>query len=110
MTKATRINGDAMRFGRVIQRLRLEQGWSIAELARRSGFNKNYLSLVEKGKNTPSLNLLLQLAEVFHVNASDMLREVEQGRKEARTRRAAAMLTAAGLTPATAPEQERDAD
>jgi transcriptional regulator with XRE-family HTH domain len=99
MTKATHISADAVRFGRVIQRLRLERGWSIAELARRSGFNKNYLSLLEKGKNTPSLNMLFELADIFHVEASDMLREVEQGRKEARARRASAMLAAAGLTP-----------
>jgi transcriptional regulator with XRE-family HTH domain len=101
MTTARHIKADAIRFGKVVQRRRLQEGWSIAELGRRSGFSSKHLSLIEQGRNMPSLNMLLMLAEVFHVDASDMLREFEQSRREAKAHRAATMLAAAGLTPAS---------
>jgi transcriptional regulator with XRE-family HTH domain len=98
MTKAAHISADAATFGRIIQRLRMGQGWTMAEFARRSGFNKNYLSLLEQGKNMPSLNMLFELAEFFRVDASEMVREIEQARRTQKAQRAATMLAAAGLT------------
>lgn len=97
MTKANQVYADADVFGRMIRRLRLSQGWTITELARRSGVNKNHLSMLELGKNTPSLYMLFTLAELFHVEASDMVREIEQERRARKAARAATMLAAAGL-------------
>jgi transcriptional regulator with XRE-family HTH domain len=97
MTKAAYITADAADFGRLIRRLRMAEGWTIAEFARRSGFNKNHLSLLELGKNMPSLNMLFTLAEIFHVDASEMVRKVELARRSRKSARAAAMLAAAGL-------------
>lgn len=96
MTKAARITADAASCGRVLQRLRLTQGWSVAELARRTGFNKNHLRLLERGANMPSLAMLFALAEVFRTDAADIVREVEGARRERRARRAAAMLAQLG--------------
>jgi transcriptional regulator with XRE-family HTH domain len=97
MTKAAYVTADAAEFGRIIRRLRMGEGWTIAEFARRSGFNKNHLSLLELGQNLPSLNMLFSLAEIFHIDASEMVREVEQARRARKAARAAAMLAAAGL-------------
>jgi transcriptional regulator with XRE-family HTH domain len=97
MTRAGRVTADAASFGQVIRRLRLSQGWTMTELARRSGLNKNHLGLLELGKNTPSLNMLFALSDLFRVDACDIVREVEQSRRERRAHRAAAMLAAAGL-------------
>ena len=99
MTKATYVSADSASFGMIIRRLRMAEGWTIAEFARRSGFNKNYLSVLEQGKNTPSLNMLFELAEIFRVDAAEMVREVELARRGRKAARAAAMLAAAGLTP-----------
>jgi len=94
MTKAVQIAADAVTFGKIIRRLRMAEGWTIVEFARRSGFNKNHLSLIELGKNMPSLNMLFVLAEIFRVDAADMVREAESARRERKAARAAAMLAA----------------
>ncbi|HYC90853.1 MAG TPA: helix-turn-helix transcriptional regulator [Thermoanaerobaculia bacterium] len=107
MTKARYLTADAASFGRTLQRLRLAEGWTIVELARRSGFNKNHLRLLELGHNMPSLNILFALAEVFRVDAADIVREVELARRERKARRAATMLAAAGLS---APPEGRGAE
>lgn len=83
---------DAEKFGAIIRRLRLERGWTIRKLAQRCGMNPVYLGVLEAGKNMPSLRTLLELADVLDVNATDIVREVEGPRREARLRRAAALL------------------
>ena len=104
VTKAAYITADAASFAKIIRRLRMAEGWTIAELARRSGFNKNHLSLIELGKNIPSLNMLFELAEIFRVEAAEMVREAELARRERKTARAAAMLAADELKRAGEPE------
>src|SRR5438046_10752810 len=97
MTKAAYITADAASFGGIIKRLRMAEGWTIAEFARRSGFTKNHLSLIELGKNMPSINMLFALGEIFHLDAADMAREVQSARRDGEAKRAAALLAAAGL-------------
>ena len=84
MPKATRRNADAMRFGAIIRRLRQERGWTLQKLSMRCGMNPTYLGVMESGRNIPSLGTLFELADVFNVEASDIVREVEQLRKSAR--------------------------
>jgi transcriptional regulator with XRE-family HTH domain len=75
----------------------MAEGWTITELARRSGFNKNHLRLLELGQNMISMQMLFALADFFRVDAADIVREVEQQRRERKAARAAAMLARAGL-------------
>jgi transcriptional regulator with XRE-family HTH domain len=97
MTKATRVAADAVNFGKILQRLRMAEGWTITELARRSGFNKNHLRLLELGQNMVSVQMLFALADVFRVEAAEIVREVELQRLGRKAARAAAMMTRAGL-------------
>ena len=107
MTQAAYVTADAALFGKMIKRLRMEQGWTIAEFARRSGYHKNHLSVLERGRNIPSLQMLFTLAELFRIDAADMVREVELARRARKAAKAAAMLAAAGLNrTATAAESE----
>ena len=99
MTKARHIYADAASFGRIIRRLRMAEGWTIAEFARRAGYHKNHISMIELGKNTPSLDLLFRLADIFRVDASELVREVEAERRGRKAARAAAMLAAAEAKP-----------
>jgi transcriptional regulator with XRE-family HTH domain len=64
-----------------MNRLRRERGWTLVRLAARLNMNATYLGVLETGKNTPSLDTLLQLADAFGVEAAEMVREVEQARK-----------------------------
>ena len=74
---------DAVRFGAIVARLRLERGWTQAELARLVGMNATHIGVLERGGNVPSLTTILQLAAVLGVEAAEMIREVEAGRKTA---------------------------
>ena len=87
MPKLQATNHDAVRFGTILRRLRVERGWSILTAARRSGMNPNYLGSLEKGGNMPSLDTLLEMADVYGVRAADIVREVEEARREARAQR-----------------------
>lgn len=48
--------------GRKLRDLRSERGLSIRDLARKSGLNVNTLSMIENGKNLPSLETLQRLS------------------------------------------------
>lgn len=84
MPKSTVRNHDAERFGAIIQRLRTERGWTLTKCAQRTGMNATYLGVLEKGGNMPSLATLFELADVFSVDAAEIVREVEQARKKGR--------------------------
>jgi transcriptional regulator with XRE-family HTH domain len=92
MPKLTSINHDAIRFGAILRRLRIARGWTILIAAQRCGMNPNYLGSLEKGGNMPSVDTLLEIGDVYGVNASDIVREVEEARREARKERAAALM------------------
>jgi transcriptional regulator with XRE-family HTH domain len=81
MPKAKRITADAALFGAIIHRLRTERGWNLVKFAQRTGMNPTYLGVLEKGGNTPSLFTLFELADVFNVEAAEIVREIEQARK-----------------------------
>jgi len=84
MPKAARVHPDALRFGAIIKRLRTERGWTLVKFAQRSGMHATYLGVLESGRNLPSLPTLFELAEVFNVEAADIVREIEQARKTGR--------------------------
>ena len=89
MPKLSSTSRDAVQFGALLRRLRLGRGWSIVTAAQRSGMNPNYLGSLEKGRNMPSLETLLEMADVYGVWAADLVREVEERRRAARAQRAA---------------------
>jgi len=92
MPKLTSTNHDAVRFGAILRRLRVARGWTLIIAAQRCGMNPNYLGALEKGGNMPSVDTLLEVADVYGVNASDLVREVEEARRAARRERAAAVI------------------
>jgi DNA-binding XRE family transcriptional regulator len=69
MPPSRRISRDAICFGAIIRRLRVRRGWTRAKLAQRSGLNATYVGLLERGRNIPSLETILELAEVLGVDA-----------------------------------------
>src|SRR4051812_14082847 len=69
---------DAVRFGAIVTRLRMERRWTLADLAQVTGLNATWLGVLERGGNTPSLTTVFKLARVFGVEAAELVREVEQ--------------------------------
>lgn len=81
MPRSRSVDRDAARFGRIINAMRVERGWTLKRFASFAEMNATYLGLLERGYNIPSLNTILHLAEVFGVDVGDLMREVAAGRK-----------------------------
>ena len=64
-------------FGRVLQEIRRERQISQEELGFRSGYHRTYISLLERGKKSPSLQTIFRLASALNIEASDMIKRVE---------------------------------
>ena len=64
--------------GEEIKRLRAALGLSQEQLADRCGFDRTYISMLERGKRNPSLLNLLRLAEGLETSVSK-LTEVYNG-------------------------------
>ena len=60
----------------IVRKLRLQRGWSQAELAQFSGLSVRTIQRIEKGEN-PGLETLKALAAVFDMEASDFQQEAE---------------------------------
>jgi transcriptional regulator with XRE-family HTH domain len=64
-------------FGRVLQQIRRERGLSQENLGFESGYHRTYISFLERGKKSPSLSTMMDLADTLRVPASEMIRRVE---------------------------------
>lgn len=64
-------------FGEVMRSLRLQAGLSQEELAFRCGRHRTFVSVVERGKNAPSLTTVWVLATALGVTPSELVRRVE---------------------------------
>ena len=73
---------------RIARRLRLERdarGWSLADLAERSGVSKATISKIERAEVSPTAVVLVRLASAFDLTlAGLMLRAEGQGRRLSR--------------------------
>ena len=68
----------AISFGRVLRRLRKEAGLSQEQLALEAGIERNFVSLIERGVNQPSIRVIFKLARALDIPASEMLAIVEE--------------------------------
>ena len=69
---------------RLAQRLRLERdsrGWSLAELAERSGVSKASISKIERTEASPTAVVLVRLATAFDLTLAGLLLRAEGGGK-----------------------------
>ena len=65
-------------FGEILRELRKERGLSQERLALEAGVERNYISLLELGKNSASLKMIFKLARVLGAQPSEVLRQVEE--------------------------------
>ncbi|MDQ1050126.1 transcriptional regulator with XRE-family HTH domain [Streptomyces sp. V4I2] len=65
------------RLGVRLAELRAEHGWSLGELAERSGVSKSTLSRAERAEISPTASLLNRLCGVYGRTMSQLLSEVE---------------------------------
>ncbi len=72
-------NSLAKSFGQAVRQLRIERGMSQEELGFESGYHRTYISLLERGKKSPSLRTIFRLAEALKVEPSQMIEGVQSG-------------------------------
>jgi len=63
--------------GAKVSEARTGRGWTLRELAERSGVSVRFLVQLESGRGNISIRRLADLADAFGVTASDLLREAE---------------------------------
>lgn len=57
--------------GQKLRELRKERGFSIRSLARASGLSANAISMIERGRSSPSINTLSKMAQALGISVSD---------------------------------------
>jgi transcriptional regulator with XRE-family HTH domain len=69
-------------FGQVLRELRKRQKLSQETLALESGMERNYVSLLELGRNSASVKMIFKIAPVLGVTVADFMEMVEARTKE----------------------------
>ncbi len=64
-------------FGLVLRDLRKQRQLSQEELAHEAGVERNYISLLELGRNSASVKTVFKLAPILGVTVSELFRQVE---------------------------------
>ncbi len=65
------------RFGRVIRQRREDAGLSQEKLAELAGLHRTYISLLERGKRMPSIEVVRVLASSLKTTMTSIIRELE---------------------------------
>lgn len=65
-------------FGLVLRDLRKERGLSQEALALDAGIQRNYVSLIERGINQPTITIIFKISAALNMKPSQMLELVEK--------------------------------
>jgi transcriptional regulator with XRE-family HTH domain len=63
----------AVPIARTVRRLRAERGWTLDQLAARSGISRRLVIQIEQAQANPSVRTLLRLADAFELTLSELL-------------------------------------
>lgn len=69
--------GPEKAFGQVLRETRKRKGLSQEKLADETNFDRTYISLMERGVQSPTVRTLFRLAEALDVRASELVRRTE---------------------------------
>src|ERR1017187_8054517 len=69
----TETTGITSALARAVQALRAERGWSLDQLAARSGVSKGVLVAVEQARSNPNLATLARISDAFGVPVTRLL-------------------------------------
>lgn len=73
---------------RTVRALRADHGWSLDQLAARSGVSKGVLVALEQGKANPNLHTLTRISDAFGVSAARLLEVTGEPRARVTSRSA----------------------
>ncbi len=64
-------------FGIVLREMRKKAGFTQENLAFEAGIERNYVSLMELGRNQPTISVIFKLAKALNIEPSKLIRHVE---------------------------------
>ena len=64
-------------FGNTLKQIRRKKSWSQEELAYKSGLDRTYISLLERGLRNPTLLTIFSLANCLGYQPNQFIKEVE---------------------------------
>ncbi|MFM7697400.1 MAG: helix-turn-helix domain-containing protein [Limnohabitans sp.] len=65
-------------FGFILREARKSRGFTQEGLALESGVDRNFVSLLERGKNQPTLSTIFKLAKALDTKPSSLVMKVEK--------------------------------
>jgi DNA-binding XRE family transcriptional regulator len=65
-------------FGQALREIRQSKGISQERLALEGGFDRTYISLIERGINSPTIRIVVGIAGVLKVPPSKIVRRMEE--------------------------------
>ena len=65
-------------FGALVRAFREQRDWTQQELAERWGFTREYVSQIELGKNSASIETLYRVSLGLQIKLADLFHSVEQ--------------------------------
>ena len=66
-------------FGKTLSRLRREKGFSQEKLAELAGYDRTYISLLERGLRQPTLTTIFDLSKSLDIAPHQLIQIVEEG-------------------------------
>lgn len=70
--------------GDQLRAARLEAEWSQEKLAEKAGISRNYVSLLELNRKSPTVDVLLAVCGALRVSAAEIIAKVEHTRPRRR--------------------------
>jgi transcriptional regulator with XRE-family HTH domain len=67
-----------IKFGRAIQKLRKDRGWSQEKLAELSAFHRTYIGMIERGERNPSLKNIEKFSKVFSISLCELFAIIQE--------------------------------
>lgn len=61
-------------FGKALAKLRRERGWTQEFLSFECNLTRNYISLLERGERSPTLNTIARLSRALHVGEEELIK------------------------------------
>ena len=79
MAEVEQIEAQLAAIGARLRQLRGSRGWTLDELAERTGLSKPFLSRLEAGQRQPSIAVVLTLARTYGVSVGELFQETQDG-------------------------------
>ncbi len=73
----TQDNSLGKAFGCILRRLRQYRGLTQEKLGFESGYHRTYISILERGQKSPSLQTIFNLSKALKVEPAELIKHVE---------------------------------